>query len=176
MQKHVVGIDVSKKSLDVCAIFDEKIRKKAFTNTESGFKNLAMWLRKLELVDPHICMESTGCYSEDIAEFLNESEFQVSVVNPLQIKAFRTSKMVRQKTDSSDCEIIAKFCLQNNPVLWRPKSRKNKELHEINSRIEALKAELNRLTNSREKKTRNEIVAVSVHDETEFIEKDSRWR
>jgi transposase len=81
------------------------------------------------------------------------------------------SKMVRQKTDSSDCEIIAKFCLQNNLIPWQPKSRKNKELHEINSRIDALKAELNRLTNFREKKTLNEVVAASVDEEMEFIKK-----
>ena len=88
------------KTLDICAIFDGKTKKKAFTNT-----------------------------------------------------AFRTSKMVRQKTNSSDSEIIAQFCLQNNSTLWYPKSRENKELHEINLRIDGLKAELNRLTNFLEKKT-----------------------
>jgi transposase len=61
--------------------------------------------------------------------------------------------------------------LQNNLTLWRPKSRENKELHEINSRIDALKSELNRLTNSREKKTLNEVVAASVDEEMEFIKK-----
>jgi transposase len=81
------------------------------------------------------------------------------------------SKMVRQKTDSSDCEIIAKFCLQNDPDPWLPKSRENKELHEINSLVDALKSELNRLTNFREKKTLNEVVAESVDEEMEFIKK-----
>lgn len=40
MQNHVIGIDVSKKTLDLCAIYDYKIRKKSFTNTESGFRKL----------------------------------------------------------------------------------------------------------------------------------------
>jgi transposase len=172
MQKHVIGIDVSKKTLDICAIFDGNTKKKSFTNTESGFENLATWMRKLELVDPHICMESTGSYSEGIAEFLHEHGFMASVVNPLQIKAFRASKMVRQKTDSSDCEVIAKFCLQNNPIPWQPKSRENKELHEINVRINALKAELNRLTNSLEKKILNKAVQESIHRQIESIKKD----
>ena len=32
MQNHVIGIDVSKKTLDVCAIYDDKTRKKSFAN------------------------------------------------------------------------------------------------------------------------------------------------
>jgi transposase len=70
MQNHVIGIDVSKKNLDVCAISSDRIRKRSFTNTESGFRNFAAWISKLELSDPHICMEATGCYSEPVAELL----------------------------------------------------------------------------------------------------------
>ena len=94
---HVIGIDVSKKTLDICAIFDEKTKKKSFSNSELGFTSLMVWIGKLGLVDPYICMESTGCYSEDVAEFLYEQKLKVYVVNPLQIKAFRMSKMVRQE-------------------------------------------------------------------------------
>jgi transposase len=176
MQEHVVpnqviGIDVSKKKLDVCSILGDRIRKKSFTNTESGFKSLKLWVEKFGVTDPHFCMESTGCYSEAIAEFLYNSGFRVSVVNPLPIKAFRTSKMVHQKTDKSDSEIIAKFCLQNDPALWNPKTRENKELHEINLRIDALNFELNRLTNALESKYLNEVVKKSINEETEFVKK-----
>ena len=62
-------------------------------------------------------MEATGHYSEPIAEFLYNAGYRVSVVNPFPIKAFRMSKMIRQKTDRSDSEVIARFCLQNNPKL-----------------------------------------------------------
>jgi transposase len=54
-------------------------------------------------------MESTGAYSEGIAEFLYNSGFVVDVINPSLIKAFRMNKMVRQKTDRSDSEVIAVF-------------------------------------------------------------------
>jgi len=168
---HIIGIDVSKKTLDICAIFESKMKKKSFANSESGFKHLTVWINKLGLVNPHICMESTGCYSEGVAEFLYDTGLKVSVVNPLQIKAFRTSKMVRQKTDSSDSETIAKFCLQNDPIAWHPKPRANKELHEINVRIDALKVELNRLISSLEKKTLNSVVQASIDKEIIFIKK-----
>ena len=171
MQNHVIGIDVSKKTLDICALFDGKTKKKAFTNTEAGFKNLFSWIEKLGLVNLHICMESTGCYSEAAAEFLHERKFKVSVVNPMPIKAFRMSKMVRQKTDSSDSEIIAQFCLQNNPKLWSPKLRENKELREINLRIDGLNAEFNRLMNFLEKRVLNDVVKTSIQEERDFLKK-----
>ncbi|MDR1334859.1 MAG: IS110 family transposase [Holosporaceae bacterium] len=34
MQKQVVGIDISKKILDVCAIFSDQVKRKKFMNTE----------------------------------------------------------------------------------------------------------------------------------------------
>jgi transposase len=171
MQKHVIGIDVSKKTLDTCAIFDGKTRKKVFENTDSGFKNLVVWAKELQLVDPHFCMEATGCYSEGIADFLYNSGLMVSVVNPLLIKSFRTTKMVRQKTDSSDAKVIAHYCLQNDPGLTTPKSQENKELHEINVRLDSLNEELNRLTNFLEKKMLNKQVKKSIDEEIVFIKK-----
>ena len=38
--QNVVGIDVSKKKLDVCALFDGKMRKKVVENSESGVESL----------------------------------------------------------------------------------------------------------------------------------------
>lgn len=169
MQNHVVGIDVSKKTLDVCAIYDDKIRKKSFANTESGFKKLISWTSELGMVDPHICLEATGCYSEPLADFLFNAGYKISVVNPLPIKAFRMSQMIRQKTDRSDCEVIAKFCLQNDPRYWKPKSQTGKELHEINCRLDSLKMELNRLNNQLEKSYSNEKVKTSIGEEMDFI-------
>ncbi len=163
--QNVVGIDVSKKKLDICALFDEKIRKKVVTNNEEGFKQLHSWLLKLQIEDAHICMESTGCYSEGVAEFLHNLKFKVSVVNPLQIKAFRNSRLIRQKTDSVDAQVIAEFCQQNNPALWIPKSLEKKELHEINRRVESLKIELNRVTNCLEKQNLPKIVAETIETE-----------
>lgn len=169
MQNHVIGIDVSKKTLDLCAIYDYKIRKKSFTNTESGFRKLIEWTSTLGITNPHICMEATGCYSEPIADFLFNAGYKVSIVNPLPIKAFRMSKMIRQKTDSSDAEVIAIFCLQNNPRPWTPKKQSNKELHEINSRLDSLKMELNKLISQLEKNYVNETVKKSINEAMKFI-------
>ena len=167
--QNVIGIDVSKKKLDVCALFDGKTRKKIVDNSVSGFKSLRNWISKNNINNPHICMESTGCYSESVAEFFHELGFKVSVVNPLQIKSFRSSKLIRQKTDSVDAQIIAEFCLQNAPAAWKPRSPEQKELHYLNVRISALKSELNRVSNALENKKLSKVILKSIHDEIKFL-------
>ena len=98
--QNVVGIDVSKEKLDVCALFDGKSRKKIVDNSVSGFKSLHNWISKTNIDNPHFCIESTGCYSEAVAEFFHEHRFKVSLVNPLQTNSFKNCKLIRQKTDS----------------------------------------------------------------------------
>lgn len=167
----VIGIDVSKAKLDICALFEGKTRKKIVENSESGFKQLHDWISQNNIGDPHICMESTGCYSEGVAEFFHNFGFKVSVVNPLLIKSFRNSKLVRQKTDSVDAKLIAEFCLQNNPAPWNPRTREKKELHEINQRIASLKIELNRTSNLLEKNNLSKLISKSIRDEVKFLKK-----
>ena len=169
--QNVIGIDVSKEKLDICALFDGKTQKKIVDNSVSGFKSLRNWISKNNIDDPHFCMESTGCYSEGVAEFFHELGFKVSVVNPLQIKAFRNSKLIRQKTDSVDAHIIAEFCLQNDPSPWNPRSPEKKELHNINVRISALKTEINRASNVLENKNLSKVILKSIHDEIKFLKK-----
>ena len=114
-------------------------------------------------------MESTGCYSESAAEFFHNLKVRVSVVNPLRIKAFRSSRLLRQKTDTSDARVIAEFCRMHNPSSWTPRSPEAKAIHEINRRIESLKIELNRSSNSPEKRNLPEIVLESIKSEIGFL-------
>ena len=167
--QNVIGIDVSKKKLDICALFDGKLRKKIVDNSVSGFKSLRNWISKNNIDNPYFCLESPGCYSEGVAEFFHKLGFKVSVVNPLQIKSFRSSKLIRQKTDSVDAQIIAEFCLQNAPAAWKPRSPKQKELHYLNVRISALKTELNRASNALENENLSKVILKSIHDEIKFL-------
>ncbi|MBK9393172.1 MAG: transposase [Uliginosibacterium sp.] len=57
------------------------------------------FLSKNNATTVHVCMEATGVYWEDVAEFLSaQADIIVSVINPAQIKAFAASRMVRTKT------------------------------------------------------------------------------
>ena len=128
MVKIVLGIDVSKKTLDAALIFDNRTISKQFKNSLEGFKSLAAWLASLQITRVHACLEATGTYSEAVALFLHEQGHQVSVVNPLRIKGYAQSNMQRNKTDRLDARLIADFCQTKKPDEWKPPSVEVKHL------------------------------------------------
>jgi transposase len=151
MKMKIVGIDIAKRKFDVALLEGEKVRNKVFENTEAGHRALLMWLEKYRcaLGETHLCMEATSQYYEALATALFDAGCRVSVVNPLQIKAFGESRLRRQKTDRADAELIARFCEQQSPLLWRPAPAEVRELQRLLGRLEALQdmrvQELNRL-------------------------------
>jgi len=92
MSEVVLGIDVSKKTLDVALIFDNRTFSKQFRNSAEGFKLLAVWLASLQIKQVHACLEATGVYGEAVALFLHGCGHLVSVVNPLRIKGYALVK------------------------------------------------------------------------------------
>ena len=90
----VLGVDVSKKKLDV-TLLDEKgqKRRKQFANTSAGIRALQVWLKRHTTGQVHICMESTSVYWEELAEQMHEAGYQVSVVNPVRIKGYALSQL-----------------------------------------------------------------------------------
>ena len=149
MSEAILGIDVSKKKLDVALMFDGRTLKKKFDNSPKDFKLLQGWLMSLRIERVHACLESTGTYGEAVAEFLHEKGHRVSVVNPFQIKSYGNAGLKRNKTDPADALLIADFCLVKNPREWHPMPAQVKQLQALNRRIEALDqmliAEKNRL-------------------------------
>lgn len=152
MSKICLGIDVSKKTLDVALIFNNKTLSKQFKNSREGFKLLAVWLQSLKITEVHACLEATGSYSEQIALFLHEFGHRVSIVNPLRIKGYAQSNLQRNKTDRLDARLIASFCQTQEPAQWLPPSAEIRHLQALMRRIETLEemlqAEDNRLANA----------------------------
>ncbi len=96
MTQIVLGIDVSKRTLDVALIFEARTLCKQFKNSTDGFRSLADWLASLEIKQVHACLEATGIYGEAVALFLHECGHLVSVVNPLRIKGYALVKYAAQ--------------------------------------------------------------------------------
>lgn len=155
MSVFYLGIDVAKAKLD-CALRlqDGKIRSKTIANTTEGFAQLHAWLVKQQANDVHICMEATGIYWEEVAQFFASQAFKVSVVNPAQIKAYGTSRLTRSKTDTIDAKLIADFCAERQPAIWQARSEEEVVLRALVLRLEALQTmriqESNRLDVARE--------------------------
>ncbi len=152
MSKIILGIDVSKKTLDAALIFDNRTFCKQFKNSADGFRLLAAWLESLQITRVHACLEATGAYSEVIALFLHERGHWVSIVNPLRIKGYAGANMQRNKTDRLDARLIADFCQTQEPDEWQPPSAAVKCLQSLVRRVEVLEemrqSEENRLANA----------------------------
>lgn len=148
--KHV-GVDISKKSFHIAVLAGEKRLNKVFENSPAGHQDLQSWLLKkgVSQSDSQVCMEATSTYYEALALALADAGWRVSVVNPLRIKAFAESQLMRQKTDKADAQTIALFCAQQEPPLWSPPALEVRELQRLLARLEAVQGmrvqELNRL-------------------------------
>jgi transposase len=91
----VLGIDVSKNTLDASMSSCNKVRARSFANSPDGWRHLLDWLITQRVRRVHACLESTGRYSLGIAGALNEAGHVVSIVNPAQIR----DSVLRRKRD-----------------------------------------------------------------------------
>ena len=115
-----LGIDISKDSFHVELSVNDKLRHRQFSNRPVGFAELSAWLAKQKVPGVHACLEATGSYSEALALYLHEQGHTVSVVNPLRIKAFGQSELMRNKDDRPDASLIRRFCEKQRPAAWTP--------------------------------------------------------
>jgi len=150
MNEYAVGIDVSKKKLDICVIAGNKVKTKVLRNTPAGHADLNDWLtqRALPGATP-VVLEATGPYSEKVAIALADAGWAVSVVNPARITGFSQSELSRNKTDKADAKLIARFAQRAELECWQPPSLAIRELRALVDRLQALidmrQQEMNRL-------------------------------
>ena len=134
-----LGIDVSKKSLDVALIRDHpKPLHKVFTNDAAGHGELLAWLNQHGDQTVHACLEATGTWAQNVALALHEAGHVVSLVNPAQIHAFARTGLKRTKTDKADALLIARFCQMHLPPAWTPASPQVQQLQGLVRRLEHL--------------------------------------
>jgi hypothetical protein len=86
--RKVVGIDVSKATLD-CAAVPVKVAMQ-FDNDEAGIAKLITWLG--EVRPDLVVLEASGGYETAAATALAGARFRVAVVNPRQVRDFAKAK------------------------------------------------------------------------------------
>ena len=101
----VVGIDVSKRSLEVKVYGEAKGRQ--IGNDADGFTTL---IEQLTVLQPErIVFEATGGYESRAVKALSEAGFAVAVVNPTRVRRFAEGLGILAKTDQIDAQVIAHF-------------------------------------------------------------------
>lgn len=112
---HYIGIDIAKEN-HVVGILDDNGKvcgsHRTFSNDAEGFRKLIDRLSELGVSaeDSIVAMEATGHYWMATYVFLVDHGFEVAVMNPSLIDAFRKTDTLRKtKTDAIDAFLIARF-------------------------------------------------------------------
>jgi transposase len=104
--EEVVGIDVSKKTID--AYCHQTEVHKEFVNDVIGYKSLIKWvLKEAKESEVFYCFENTGYYSLKLALYFTSQAIVYVEESPLKIK--RSSGIVKEKTDRLDAKLIARY-------------------------------------------------------------------
>ena len=139
--EEVVGIDVSKKTLDAYCYQSQVHRE--FVNNIVGYKSLLKWvLKTTKGVAVFYCFENTGYYSLKLALYLDSQNIIYVEESPLKIK--RSSGIVKEKTDELDAALIARYAWLYREELT-PSKVKSKSHLEL-GRLLALRDQLVRNT------------------------------
>ncbi|MCD0159390.1 IS110 family transposase [Deinococcus sp. 6GRE01] len=143
----VLGIDVGKRELFACLQNGSSSppgvlgRRGPVPNTAAGLEQLATWVEKQAKGEAvHVVIEATNVYWERPAHHFHRVGFQMSVVNPAQIKYFARSVLRRGKTDAMDAEIIARYGLVMQPTTWTPPTQVMIELKQLTRERETVLA------------------------------------
>jgi transposase len=102
------GIDAGQKYLDVGVAPAGKTFR--VLNTPAGIAKIVERLAALDV--RRVVLEAIGPYAQRLVDALGLAGFEVGIVNPRRIKAYRDAEGRRAKTDRLDAGLIARFALK----------------------------------------------------------------
>lgn len=145
-QGKVVGIDVSKRWLEVLVHGEPESRK--IGNDPDGFVTL---IERMQAIQPELVVfEATGGYESRAAKALSEAGLGVAVVNPTRVRRFAEGLGILAKTDKIDARVIAHFASVVQPPINRRQTPLEEQLAAFVERrrqlLVELTAEKNRLS------------------------------
>lgn len=158
--KKITGIDISKDSFTVCfGTLDEALNQKIsksykFSNDIKGFKKLLKTIACLDCfrtnekdVPVQFVLEATGVYYENLAYFLAENKFFLSVILPNKTKNFFKTLENKSKTDELDAACLTQYGLEKTLKQWEVPLTLMKELKELSREHNSAKEILTQLKN-----------------------------
>lgn len=137
-----VGVDISAQEAHVATLTGEGEISQPFVieQTPEGMAELAHIL----LSSGHapqatlIVMEASGSYWMQLATWLYEAGFAVSVINPAQAHHFARALLQRSKTDALDAVVLTQLAADLQPALWKPPSHTYEQLYQRLTQRDAL--------------------------------------
>ena len=116
-RKTHVGIDVSKRTLDVCILPEGASRGESFVvaNDQEGVDELLSRLAEPGANPALVVLEATGRYERLAASSIAAGGVSVAVVNPRQARDFAKAIGRLAKTDKIDAFVLARFASAVGP-------------------------------------------------------------
>jgi transposase len=152
-----VGIDVSKKQLDVAIRPGEDFFR--VTNDDLGFANLVQ--RLVDLKPRLILLEASGGFETLAAASLRQADLPAQIINPRQVREFARSTGKLAKTDKIDASVLAHFAQLLQPPLRPWPETQQQELSALMTRrrqlVEMVVMEKNRLGTAWSPKVRKSL-------------------
>lgn len=170
-----LGIDVGKKDLFCYIISPGRPSSERFDNTSTGVKSLVKWLNKTTpSTQLSACLEQTGHYGDAIATALHRRGINsLHLVNPQRIKSFGQQKLRRNKSDTADAKLIARFLKAEQSELrpWQPRSPQQQRITELSRHADSLTQDAARLKTRLSAEPEKPVVA-SLGRTIKFLEKE----
>lgn len=136
--KNVIGIDVSKNTIDVCIHLSQSSNQ--FKNTNKGLSEFIDWSEKHveSITNVLFVFEHTGMYSHLITTYFDNKNYFYFIAPALDIK--RSMGIVRGKDDIVDAKRIALYGYRLKDEI-KPTKKHNKSITKLKS-LMSLKAKL----------------------------------
>lgn len=129
--EYCIGIDTSKKKLDICVTKNnKKVHYTKVANSRKGFKALEKELT-IPLSEALVCVENTGFYNYHLLKWISQKGYTLWLAGPLNIK--KSIGLHRGKNDKIDAGRIATYAYRHQDECqpWIPQREVIEELEEL---------------------------------------------
>ena len=111
----IVGIDISKKTLDIQIQEDGK-----YFTCGNNIIDIGKLVDKLSQIQPDlIVLEATGGYEKGLVSTLAEAKLPVAMVTPSWVRYFARSSGTLAKTDKIDAQMLVRYGRANHPPVMK---------------------------------------------------------
>jgi transposase len=132
-----IGIDVAKRSFTASKPGGEPARP--FTMDLDGWHAFREWIPASGV---RVCLEATGPYWLQLAEWFGHAVIPYAVVNPRKVRRFAQASEQRSKTDPIDAELVRRYAEVFSPECTTGSEGVSRTLRVLSRRILQLQTQL----------------------------------
>ena len=169
-----VGIDVSKKWLDLAMFIDGECKSELHIDNER--KAIDEAIDKLKVIAGKHEMifgcEASGQYYKSLIYQLHDQDYRLKVINPRYIHHEKMSQGIISENDKVDASVIARRLYERDDRYWQPADEGNVEIRDLLLRRNQLKNEINREKNRRDRFTNEGACLDSLERSIKFLKNE----